>query len=247
MQKRDIIFGIHPIVEAIDSNKEFDRLFIRRNSRNDDIKRIVTLAKAKSIPYQFVPEEKLNRLIHKNHQGVVAFLASIEYTNINQLLPLIYENGNNPFIIVLDELTDVRNFGAIARTAECSGVDAIIIPKYNSVSVTGDAIKTSSGALMRIPVCRVDSIAKTIILLQEYGIKVVVASEKTNNLYTDEDYSIPIALVMGSENKGPSTDSIKLSDKIITIPQIGKIGSLNVSVATGIILYEVYRQRHLKQ
>lgn len=245
MQKNKLIFGIHPIVEALSSGKDFDKMFIKRELRNEAVKSIIKTAKERGIPCQFVPEEKLNKLTNKNHQGIVAFLSQIEYVELEQLIPTIYEDARMPFFVILDGITDVRNFGAIARTCQCVGVDAIIIPCKGSVSVTGDAIKTSAGALMKIPVCRVSSIAESIKLLQNYGVKVFVASEKNNTVYTDVNYSEAVAIVMGAEDVGPSDDSLRLSDEIITIPQVGEIGSLNVSVASAVIMYEVFRQRNL--
>lgn len=245
MQKDKLIFGIHPVVEALNSGKDFDKIFIKRELKNDLAKSILKMSREREIPCQFVPEEKLNKLTTKNHQGVVAFLSQIEYVDLEQLIPTIYEDGKMPFFVILDGITDVRNFGAIARTCQCVGVDAIIIPNKGSVSVNGDAIKTSAGALMRMPVCRVSSIANTIKTLQEYGVKVFVASEKNNNIYTKVDYTNATAIVMGAEGSGPSNESLRLADEIITIPQVGEIGSLNVSVASAVIMYEVFRQRNL--
>lgn len=242
MKQNKLIYGTHSLLEALDAGKDIDKIFIRRGLKTDETQRIIALARERIIPVQQVPVEKLDRLTQKNHQGIVAFLAEIEYTQLEQLIPMIYEEGRMPFFVVLDGVTDVRNFGAIARTAECAGVDAIIIPDRGSVSVTGDAIKTSAGALHRLPVCRVDSISRSIRLLQENGIKVVTASEKASKVYTDEALVPPLAIVMGSEEFGPSDDTIRLSDTLTRIPQIGAIGSLNVSVAAGIMIYEVLRQ-----
>lgn len=242
MKQNKLIYGTHSLLEALDAGKDIDKIFIRRGLKTDETQRIIALARERIIPVQQVPVEKLDRLTQKNHQGIVAFLAEIEYTQLEQLIPMIYEEGRMPFFVVLDGVTDVRNFGAIARTAECAGVDAIIIPDRGSVSVTGDAIKTSAGALHRLPVCRVDSISRSIRLLQENGIKVVTASEKASKVYTDEALVPPLAIVMGSEEFGPSVDTIRLSDTLTRIPQVGAIGSLNVSVAAGIMIYEVLRQ-----
>lgn len=242
MKQNKLIYGTHSLLEALDAGKDIDKIFIRRGLKTDETQRIIALARERIIPVQQVPAEKLDRLTQKNHQGIVAFLAEIEYTQLEQLIPMIYEEGRMPFFVVLDGVTDVRNFGAIARTAECAGVDAIIIPDKGSVSVTGDAIKTSAGALHRLPVCRVDSISRSIRLLQENGIKVVTASEKASKIYTDEALVPPLAIVMGSEEFGPSDDTIRLSDTLTRIPQVGAIGSLNVSVAAGIMIYEVLRQ-----
>lgn len=246
MKQNKLIFGTHSLLEALDAGREIDKIFIRRGLRTDETQRITALARERIIPVQMVPEEKLNRLTMRNHQGVVAFLAEIEYTHLEQLIPQIYEEGRAPFFVLLDGVTDVRNFGAIARTAECAGADAIIIPERGSVSVTGDAVKTSAGALLRIPVCRVSSIPNAIRTLQSNGIKVVAASEKASTLYTAEPLTKPLGLVMGSEEDGISDEALRLSDTIVRIPQAGAIGSLNVSVAAGILLYEVARQEALE-
>ncbi len=246
MKQSKLIFGTHSLLEALDAGREIDKIFIRRGLRSEETQRITAIARERIIPVQIVPEEKLNRLTMRNHQGVVAFLAEIEYTQLEQLIPQIYEQGRAPFFVLLDGVTDVRNFGAIARTAECAGVDAIIIPERGSVSVTGDAVKTSAGALLRIPVCRVASIPSAVRTLQSHGIKVVAASEKASTLYTAEPLEKPLALVMGSEEDGISDETLRLSDTIVRIPQVGAIGSLNVSVAAGVLLYEVMRQEGLE-
>ena len=242
MSRNKLIYGTHSILEALDAGKEIDKIFIRRGLKTDETQQVARIARERVIPMQYVPSEKLDRLTTKNHQGIVAFIAEIEYTSLEQLIPIIYEEGRAPFFVILDGITDVRNFGAIARTAECTGVDAIIIPDKGSVSVTGDAIKTSAGALHRVAVCRVSSISHTIRMLQDNGIKVVTASEKASTIYTEESLQYPCAIVMGSEEVGPSEDTIRLSDSLIRIPQVGSIGSLNVSVAAGVILYECLRQ-----
>lgn len=242
MKTSKLIFGLHSLIEALEAGKNIDKILIKRGLKSEETQRITYLARELMIPIQVVPVEKIDRISQRNHQGVVAFLAEIEYTRLDQLIPMIYEEGRTPFFILLDGITDVRNFGAIARTAECAGADAIIIPERGSVSVTGDAIKTSAGALHRLPVCRVSSISSTIKELQEYGIKVVTASEKADQLYTAVKLTPPIALVMGSEELGPSKDTLRLSDEIVRIPQVGAIGALNVSVAAGILIYESLRQ-----
>lgn len=243
--KKNMIYGIHPIIEALTAGKEFDKIFIKRGLRSEDVGKIIAQAKERLIPVMMVPEEKLNRMTGKNHQGIVAFLSDIEYAHLDMLIPSLFEQGIMPFVVMLDGLTDVRNFGAIARTAECAGAHAIVIPERGSVSVTADAIKTSAGALARIPVCRVSTIASSISLLRESGVKVVTASEKASTIYTDESLTTPIALVMGAEDVGPSDQTLRMSDSIVAIPQEGSIGSLNVSVAAGILIYEVLRQERL--
>ena len=245
MRKNNLIFGIHPLIEALEAGREIDRILLKRGLRSSEVSHITELAKERMIPVQIVPEERLMRLTRKQHQGVIAFISEIEYTQLEQLIPMLYEAGRAPFVVLLDGLTDVRNFGAIARTAECAGVDALIIPERGSVSVTADAVKTSAGALHRIPVCRVSSIQAAVTLLQESGIQIVAASEKASDIYTESVLSLPLGLVLGAEDHGVSQVVLRRADKIVRIPQAGAIGSLNVSVAGGILIYEVVRQAGL--
>lgn len=245
MGKNNLIFGIHPLIEALEAGREIDKILLKRGLRSSEVSHIMDVAKERTIPVQIVPEERLTRLTRKQHQGVIAFISEIEYTQLDQLIPMLYEEGRSPFVVLLDGLTDVRNFGAIARTAECAGVDAIIIPERGSVSVTADAVKTSAGALHRIPVCRVSSIQAAVTLLQENGIQIVAASEKAADIYTESELSLPLGLVLGAEDHGVSQGVLRRADKIVRIPQVGAIGSLNVSVAGGILIYEVVRQAGL--
>ena len=245
MAKNNMIFGIHPLLEALEAGREIDKVMMRRGLRTEESARILALARERSVPVQFVPEERLGRLTQRQHQGVIAFISEIEYTPLEELVARVYEEGRAPFIVLLDGLTDVRNFGAIARTAECAGVDALVIPERGSVSVTADAVKTSAGALHRIPVCRVSSIAAAVGLLQGSGVRVVAASEKAEERYTETALQLPLGLVMGAEDHGVSTDVLRMADSITRIPQVGAIGSLNVSVAAGILIYEAVRQEQL--
>ena len=245
MAKSNMIFGIHPLLEALEAGREIDKVMMRRGLRTDESARILALSRERSVPVQFVPEERLGRLTQRQHQGVIAFISEIEYTPLEELVARVYEEGRAPFIVLLDGLTDVRNFGAIARTAECAGVDALVIPERGSVSVTADAVKTSAGALHRIPVCRVSSIAAAVGLLQSSGVRVVAASEKAEERYTETALQLPLGLVMGAEDHGVSTDVLRMADSITRIPQVGAIGSLNVSVAAGILIYEAVRQEQL--
>ena len=190
-----------------------------------------------------MPVEKINRITRKNHQGVVACLSAVTYYNVEEVVPVLYEEGINPFLIVLDGITDVRNFGAIARTCDCAGVNAIVIPERNSVSVNADAIKTSAGALNYVPVCREKNLVNVVKFLKTSGYKVVGASEKSSVNYTKVDYTGPVALILGAEDKGISNDLLKLCDDFVSIPEFGNINSLNVSVAGGVMMYEVVRQR----
>ena len=245
MAKSNMIFGIHPLLEALEAGREIDKVMMRRGLRTEESARILALSRERSVPVQFVPEERLGRLTQRQHQGVIAFISEIEYTPLEELVARVYEEGRAPFIVLLDGLTDVRNFGAIARTAECAGVDALVIPERGSVSVTADAVKTSAGALHRIPVCRVSSIAAAVGLLQSSGVRVVAASEKAEERYTETALQLPLGLVMGAEDHGVSTDVLRMADSITRIPQVGAIGSLNVSVAAGILIYEAVRQGQL--
>ena len=245
MAKSNMIFGIHPLLEALEAGREIDKVMMRRGLRTEESARILALSRERSVPVQFVPEERLGRLTQRQHQGVIAFISEIEYTPLEELVARVYEEGRAPFIVLLDGLTDVRNFGAIARTAECAGVDALVIPERGSVSVTADAVKTSAGALHRIPVCRVSSIAAAVGLLQSSGVRVVAALEKAEECYTETALQLPLGLVMGAEDHGVSTDVLRMADSITRIPQVGAIGSLNVSVAAGILIYEAVRQEQL--
>ena len=234
----DYIYGIHSVLEAIDAGRTIDKIYVK-NARSEVAQR----ARAAGIPLQFVPDERLNRITRKNHQGVIAMMSAIEYVRLDSLLPSLFDEGVLPFILVLDGITDVRNFGAIARTAECCGVNAIVIPAHGSVSVGADAIKTSAGALNHIPVCREDSLSKAVKYLQESGCQIVASTEKSSQNYTTADYTTPLALVMGAEGTGISTDILRMADTRAAIPMFGNIGSLNVGVAAGVMMYEVVRQR----
>ncbi len=238
-----MIFGIRAVAEAISAGKEVDKILIRKDLSGELAGELFSLIKGSDIVVQRVPQEKLNSITRKNHQGVIAFISPINYQPIEEIVASLYEQGKVPFVLVLDHLTDVRNFGAIARTAECAGVDAIIIPSKGSVSVTADAVKTSAGALMNIPVCRVASLYNTVKYLKSSGLQVLGASEKATKNYTDADMTLPLALVMGAEDKGISTEILSLVDTTVSLPQYGKIASLNVSVAAGVMIYEVLRQR----
>lgn len=242
-EKESGIFGLRPVIEAIEAGKTIDKLFVQKGLQGEIHSELRKLISEYEIPAHYVPIEKLNRLTRKNHQGVFAFLSPIEFDSIENILPQIYEQGKNPFLLILDRVSDVRNFGAIARTAECAGVDAIIIPQKGSASVNADAVKTSTGALYNIPVCKEASLRNIFNYLQQSGIQIVSATEKASDFIYDADFSLPTAVVMGSEEDGISNDLLKISDKIVKLPIAGKTSSLNVSVACGVFLYEVIRQR----
>jgi len=243
MKDENIIYGIRPVIEAILAGKEIEKLLIQQGLKSEGYNTLRTLIKERNIIFQFVPIEKLNRISRKNHQGIICYISPIQYQDIENLIPMIYEEGKTPLVLILDKVNDVRNFGAIARTAECAGVDAIIIPERGSAMINSDAVKTSAGALLKIPVHRSGNLKITISFLKESGLQIISASEKAEEKYYDPDYSQPTAIIMGSEESGVSGEYLKLSDKEVQIPIIGKIQSLNVSVATGIIIYEALKQR----
>ncbi|GGA97693.1 MULTISPECIES: 23S rRNA (guanosine(2251)-2'-O)-methyltransferase RlmB [Mucilaginibacter] len=242
-ESNQMVFGIRAVVEAIRSGKEIEALFIQRGISGGLIQELKELMNEYQITAQQVPVEKLNRITQKNHQGVIAVISPIVYQKIENIIPEIFERGETPLILVLDSITDVRNMGAIARTAECAGVHAIVIPAKGSAQINPDAIKTSAGALYKIPVCRHDNFMQTVRFLQESGLQLVCCTEKTqDNIYTP-DYTVPTAIVMGSEEDGIRNEIIRISDHLAKIPMFGEIESLNVSVSTGVILYEAVRQR----
>lgn len=243
MERNEYIFGIRAVMEAIEAGKDIDKVYIKKDLHGDLINELNELIHLHGIVTQRVPVERINKITRKNHQGVVAVLSAVTYHSLDNIVPQLYEDGVLPFIVVLDGITDVRNFGAIARTCECAGVDAIVIPERGSVSVGGDAVKTSAGALLHIPVCRERSAASAVRFLKDNGYTVVAASEKADINYTMADYTVPVAIVMGAEDVGVSPEVMKLCDTFVSIPQFGHIGSLNVSVAAGVIIYEVVRQR----
>lgn len=230
-------------MEAIESGKSIDKVLMRKDLSGELAHELFSVIKEYGVLVQKVPAERLNRITMKNHQGVIALISPIVYHKLDNLLPSLYEEGHNPFLIVLDGITDTRNFGAIGRTCDCAGVNGIVIPERNSVSVTPDAVKTSAGGLFYVPVCRERDIVSAVRLLKDSGVKVVAASEKGAVDYTRLDLKVPLAIVMGSEDTGISDDVLRLCDEIAMIPMKGSIGSLNVSVAAGVLMYEVVRQR----
>lgn len=242
-QKPNIIFGIRTVIEAVKSGKEIEKLLIKKGLQGETFNELFSMVRRLQIPFQFVPIQKIERITRKNHQGVVAFISQVSYHNIEEIVPKLYEEGKNPLIIVLDGITDVRNFGAIARTAECAGIDAIVIPNKGSAQVNADAIKTSAGALHSIPICRVSHLSNTVRFLRESGLRIVAATEKTRTDYYSIDYTVPTAIIMGAEDKGVSASILKIADEMAKIPVKGNIQSLNVSVAAAVVIYEALRQR----
>ncbi|WP_287829098.1 23S rRNA (guanosine(2251)-2'-O)-methyltransferase RlmB [Bacteroides sp.] len=245
VDKSEIIFGVRAVIEAVEAGKEIDKILVKKDIQSDLSKELFTALRGKMVPVQRVPVERLNRVTRKNHQGVIAYVSAVTYQKVEDLVPFLYEQGKNPFFVMLDGVTDVRNFGAIARTCECAGVDAVVIPMKGSVSVNADAVKTSAGALHTLPVCREQSLNTTIKYLKDSGFRILAATEKGDYNYTQGDYTGPICLIMGSEDKGISAENLSLCDEWMTIPILGNIQSLNVSVAAGILIYEAVKQRTL--
>lgn len=246
-KEKDCIFGLRPVIEAIKAGRQIDRLLIRQGLQGPLYHEMMAEVRKNEIAYQIVPVERIELVTRKNHQGVLAWLAVIEYQHIANLLPMVFEQGADPLIIALDGVSDVRNFGAIVRTAECFGAHAIVIPEKGSARITADAVKTSAGALNTFPVCREKSILKAAGLMKESGLKVICAVEKSDIPLTGADLSGPSLLIMGSEDKGISRELLALADHQVRIPMTGKTGSLNVSVAAGVLLYEITRQRSMSR
>ena len=241
--KDEYIFGIRAVIEAIESGKDIDKVLIKKDLKSELAAELFAKMKEYSIVGQRVPVDRINRITKKNHQGVVAILSAITFASLDNVVPELYEKGETPLVVILDGITDVRNFGAIARTCECAGVNAIVISERNSAGVNGDAVKTSAGALLRIPVCREKSALNAVKYLKDSGFQIVGATEKGAVNYTKIDYTVPTAIVMGAEDVGISVDILKICDSYAAIPQFGHISSLNVSVAAGILIYEAVRQR----
>jgi len=243
LKENEMIFGTRAVIEAIQAGKEVDKILMKRDLQSDLSRELFAIIKDTNIPLQRVPQEKLDRLTRKNHQGVIAFISAVTYQKLEDIIPFLYEQGKVPFIVLLDGVTDVRNFGAIARTCECAGVDAIVIPARNSVSVNADAVKTSAGALHTLPVCKEPNINESIKFLKNCGFKVIAATEKSKKDYTTIDYTVPTAIVMGGEDMGVAMDNLRICDEMVSIPILGNIASLNVSAAAAVLLYEVVKQR----
>ena len=244
MKENEMIFGIRAIIEAIESDKEIDKIILKKDLQRELSHELFEVLRSHPlIQVQRVPLERINKYTRKNHQGAIAFISSTHYQRVEDLVQNIFEEGKDPFFIILDGVTDVRNFGAIARTCECAGVDAIVIPFRGSVSVGADAIKTSAGALHTLPVCKEKNLVQTVKYLKASGVRVVAATEKGDKVYTDTNLTGPLAIVMGAEDTGVSPEIIRLCDDLVKIPINGKISSLNVSVAAGVMIYESIRQR----
>ena len=243
MEKENQIFGIRAIIEAIQSNTEIDKVFLQKELQGELVKDLLRVMKQHNVNFAYVPVEKLNRLTAGNHQGAVASISPVSFYKLEPLVDSLLQQNKKPLFLILDQLSDARNFGAIIRTAECTAVDAIIIQKQGSAPVNGDTVKTSAGAVFKVPICKVDHIKDAIFYLQGSGIKTVAATEKTESLLYDVDFNMPVAIIMGSEDRGINPSVLKIVDKKAKLPLLGNIASLNVSVACGAFLYEVLRQR----
>ncbi len=242
-QQAQMLFGIRALIEAVKSGKDIEAVYIQRGLSGELFNELRHLLKGTNINYQLVPVEKLNRITRKNHQGVIGLVSQITYQNIEDIIPQVYERGEVPLVLILDGIKDVRNMGAIARTAECAGVHAIVVPVKESAQINADTIKTSAGALFKIPVCRHDSLQKVVSFLTGSGLQTVCCTEKTNDSLYQVNYTSPTAIIMGSEESGISNELLRSADYLAKIPMFGQIASLNVSVSAGIILYEAIRQR----
>jgi len=243
MQDQTQIFGIRAIIEAINAGETIDKVFLQKGLRGELFTELESLLRKNDVNCSYVPIEKLNRLTRSNHQGAVAQISPIEFHDLEQLVLNVNESGNTPLFLLLDQLSDVRNFGAIIRTAECTGVNGIVIQKKGGAPVNGDTIKTSAGAVFKVPICKVDHIKDAVFYMQASGIKVIAATEKTENTLYDVSFKEPCAIIMGSEDRGINPSILKVVDDKAKLPLLGDIESLNVSVACGAFLYEAVRQR----
>ena len=245
--EKEFIFGMHPVMEAIKGGRQIDRVLVRQGLRGELYHELMKVVNEMGVPWQVVPPEKLDYITRKNHQGVIAWISAIEFQDIENLLPHIFEEGNEPLLLMLDGVNDVRNFGAIVRSASCFGAHAVIIPEKSSARISADAVKASAGALSTFPVCRVKSITKCLNYLKESGVRAVAAHEKARNSIQGSALTGPVVIILGSEEKGISRELLASADLHVSVPISGAIGSLNVSVSAGILLYEINRQRGIEK
>jgi 23S rRNA (guanosine2251-2'-O)-methyltransferase len=246
MKEKNFIFGIRTVIEAVEAGKNIDKVLLKSNLQGELIHELTSLIRQHNIPFQYVPGAKIDSFTQKNHQGVIAFISPIEFVNIEQIVPFVFEQGRTPFFLMLDQISDVRNFGAIVRSAECAGVDAIIIPDKGAAQINADAVKTSAGALHHVSLCKVSNLKKCVQFLQNSGIQAIAVTEKTETFHYQLNYTAPTLLIFGAEDIGISNDLLRIVDSYAKIPILGQIGSLNVSVAAGVVMYEVIRQRGLE-
>ena len=241
-EPQQMIFGLRPVLEAIDAGREISKVLLRKGLDGDTYRKLTAAMRKYDIPSQVVPSEKLNRVTRKNHQGVIAFVSPVEYVRIENLLPALFEKGETPFIVVCEGVTDTRNIGAIARSAECAGAHAIMLPVKGSAMISADAVKASAGALNHIAVCRTDNLRTTLMFLKNSGLKIIAATEKANDIYYDADLAGPAALLLGAEDTGISPEYLRLADKTVKIPVKGNIHSFNVSAAAAVLMCEIVKQ-----
>ena len=242
IESQQMIFGLHPVMEAIDAGREISKILLRKGLEGNMYHELLIMMRDHDIPSQIVPVEKLNRVTRKNHQGIIAFISPVEYVRIENLIPSLFEEGKDPFIVICDGVTDIRNIGAIARSAECAGAHAILLPAKGSAMISADAVKASAGALNHIHVCRTEHLGRTLAFLKNSGLKIVAASEKAGDIYFNTDMTGPVALLMGSEDEGIAPEHLRIADLIVKIPVKGKISSLNVSAAASVLMYEMVHQ-----
>ena len=241
--KRQYLYGIHPVLEALRAGKKFDRILIKQGFESPLFRELMELVQKNGVTYQFVPVEKLNQTVKGAHQGVIATIASVDYVPLEEMVDTALSVSDNPLFVILDGVSDVRNLGAIARTLECAGGSGIIVPAKGGAAVNADAIKSSAGALMRIGICKVPNLRYAAYYLKQSGFSLVAATEKTDVMIYDVDMTGPCAVIMGSEGKGISQSMLSLADSKAAIPMAGAISSLNVSAATSVVLFEAVRQR----
>lgn len=244
-EHQQLVFGMRPVLEAIQSDTQIEKLFVQTGIDGALFQELRAAIREKNLPFQMVPVEKLNRLTSGNHQGVVATISPIRYHSFAEVVQSLEDEGVVPLILLLDHITDVRNMGAIVRTAECAGVHAVVIPNHGSAQLNEDAIKTSSGALLRMTICRESNLKTVVNLAKQYGMQICAATEKGATSYLGVDFQKPTMLIMGSEDTGISSDLLRLADVRAALPIRGEIQSLNVSVAAGVFMYEVLRQREI--
>ncbi|MDR0660992.1 MAG: 23S rRNA (guanosine(2251)-2'-O)-methyltransferase RlmB [Prevotellaceae bacterium] len=237
------IFGIRPIMVAIEAGKEIEKVYMNKDAQGELFRQLSNMLSKNNIRTQWVPVERLNRITRKNHQGAVAVLSAVSYASLEDVVAQVIDKGEVPLVLILDGVTDVRNFGAIVRSAECAGVHAVIMPAKGAAPISADAMKTSAGALNFVPVCRVNNIRTAIYFLKDNGFSIIAATEKATDSYFSTSYIEPTAIILGSEDTGISKASLELADLLVKIPILGKIESLNVSAAAAVIMFEAVKQR----
>ncbi len=243
MKRSDLVYGVHPVLEALQSDKTIEKVLLQKGLQLENTQKLLGKIREAGVAIQYVPKVKLDGITRKNHQGVIAFISPIEYTKLEWLLPTIFEKGENPFFLVLDHITDVRNFGAICRSAECAGMHGVIIPARGAAQVNEDAVKTSAGALLNLPICKEHSLEGALKFLKESGVRIVACHEKGERTHYEVDMSQPVAILLGSEDLGISPALQAEAQEHMHIPMLGSTPSLNVSAAAAVVVFEALRQR----